>query len=415
MSAFELASRLYADLGVDAESAIARALSVPISIHCWQADDVGGFEVKEGTTDGGGILATGSYPGRARNADEVRADYEQVLALVPGTHRANLHASYAETRGKRVDRDALEPEHFQAWMDWAQAQGIALDFNPTYFAHPLAADGFTLSHPDPGVRAFWVRHGIASRRIAAAMAAAQGSDCVNNHWIPDGAKDSPVDRWSPRARLKEAYDEILRDPVPGCVDAVESKLFGLGSEDYVVGSFEFYSQYALSRKVLLCLDMGHFHPTENVADKISALLQFQDRLLVHASRGLRWDSDHVVLWDDTLRAMFHELVRGNALDRMVVALDFFDASINRIAAYVIGIRAVRKAILGALLEPVELLQTLEREGKLAQKLAWLEEAKTLPFGAVWDELCARAKVPVRGEWIAAVERYEDQVLRLRAS
>jgi len=411
---FERAREVYADLGVDADAAIRHALEIPISIHCWQADDVGGFEVHEGGTDSGGIMATGNYPGRARNGDEVRADFERVLALVPGAHRANLHAIYAETGGKSVGRDALEVEHFARWIDWAAAQGIGLDFNPTYFAHPLAASGFTLSSGDEATRQFWIRHGIASRRVAAGIAKAQGGECVNNHWIPDGAKDSPADRWSPRVRLVESLDAILKEPFEGCTDAMESKLFGLGSEDYVVGSFEFYSHYALTRKVPFCLDMGHFHPTETIADKLSSLLQFHERLLLHTSRPMRWDSDHVVLFNDDLRNVFLELARGQAMHRAIVALDFFDASINRIAAYVIGIRATRKAILYALLDPSPILTKLESEGKLAQKLALMEEAKTLPFGDVWDELCLRADVPVGRAWIPEIEKYERGVLAGRA-
>lgn len=410
MSLFDHARQAYADFGVDAEAAIRSALALPISIHCWQADDVRGFEAMDAVSDGGGILATGNYPGRARGADEVRQDYEKVLSLVPGAHRANLHASYAETSGEKVDRDGLEPAHFENWIAWAKQTGLGLDFNPTYFAHPMANDGFTLSHPDRGVRAFWIRHGRACRRIASAMAAAQGGECVNNHWTPDGAKDSPADRWSPRERLAESYDAVLDGEFEGCTDAVESKLFGIGSEDYVVGSFEFYSQYALSRDVLLCLDMGHFHPTESVADKLSALLQFQRRLLLHASRPMRWDSDHIVLFDDPLRAVFLELARGNALDRAIVALDYFDASVNRIAAYVLGIRATRKAILYAFLDPSSRIRSAEDEGHLARKLALMEEAKTLPFGAVWDELCDRAGVPAGMAWMDEVDSYERDVL-----
>jgi L-rhamnose isomerase len=409
MPAYDLARAQYADLGVDVESAIQKALEVPISIHCWQADDVAGFEVHE-SKDSGGIMATGNYPGRARNAEEVRQDYDQVLSLVPGVHRANLHASYAETGGKSVGRDELFVEHFANWIGWAKEIGIGLDFNPTYFGHPKAADGFTLSNANKDIREFWIRHGIASRRIASGIARELDTECVNNHWVPDGAKDSPADRWAPRARLKDSYDRIFEDRFEGCIDAVESKLFGLGSEDYVVGSFEFYTQYALENRLVFCLDMGHFHPTENVADKLSSLLLFQDRLLIHTSRGVRWDSDHVALFNDDLRAVFAELVRGNALDRMIVALDFFDASINRIGAYVIGIRSTRKAILNALLEPVAEYQRLEREGKLAQKLALMEEAKTMPFGAVWDELCARDGVPVGRAWISEMESYERDVL-----
>jgi L-rhamnose isomerase len=410
---YDEARDVYADLGVDVDGAIEEALMVPISIHCWQADDVSGFEVHDTATDSGGIMATGNYPGRARNVAELREDYEKVLALVPGLHRANLHAIYADTQGRKVERDELGPEHFQSWIDWANELGIGLDFNPTYFAHPKAASGFTLSSADKDIRDYWIRHGVASRRIAAALGDTLGGDCINNHWIPDGAKDSPADRWSARARLVDAYDEIFSKDIDGCTDSVESKLFGIGSEDYVVGSFEFYSHYALTRDLLFCLDMGHFHPTETIADKLSSLLQFHERLLVHASRPIRWDSDHVVVFNDDLRAVFQELVRGDALDRVAVALDFFDASINRIAAYVIGIRATRKAILWALLEPVQELQRLEGEGKLAQKLALMERLKTLPFGAVWDELCKRAATPSEATWISEVERYETQVLANR--
>jgi L-rhamnose isomerase len=316
-----------------------------------------------------------------------------------------------------VDRDALEPGHFARWLDWAKAAGIGIDFNPTYFAHPRADDGFTLSHPDAGIRDFWVAHGVASRRIAAHLAGELGQPCVNNHWVPDGAKDSPADRWGPRRRLAESFDRIFDEAHgidrDGCVDAVESKLFGIGSEDYVVGSMEFYTAYALTRKVVQCLDMGHYHPTEAVSDKISALLQFHDRLLIHTSRPVRWDSDHVVIFNDDVRNLFLELARGGALDRVFVALDFFAASINRLAAYVIGTRATRKAILAGLLDPAAALQGLEAEGKLAQKLALMEEQRTMPFGAVWDMLCLRAEAPPAAAWIPEVERYEAEVLSAR--
>ena len=407
----------YADLGVDVEKAIATALQVPISLHCWQSDDVAGLETRSGPTDGGGILATGNYPGRARNGDEIRQDVDKVLSLVPGTHRFNLHACYAETGKQVVDRDVLEPTHFARWMDWARRRKIALDFNPTYFAHPKAA-GFTLSHQDSAIREFWVRHGIASRRIAAAMGRAQGSPAVNNQWIPDGLKDSPADRWAPRARLINSYDRIfaadLGADAPWCIDAVEPKLFGLGSEDYVVGSFEFYLGYTQTRKKVLCLDMGHFHPTETITDKLASILQFQDRVLLHTSRAIRWDSDHVVIFNDDLRAAFTELARGNALDRAYIALDFFDASINRVAAYVIGARATRKAILQALLDPTARLRALEAQGKIGFKLALMERVKTLPFGEVWDELCRRADVPAEADWVRSVESYEERVLAKRS-
>ena len=415
--AYESARRAYAAMGVDAAAALDRAAAVPISIHCWQGDDVAGFERKPGASDGGGLLATGQYPGRARNADELRQDLEKVLTLVPGTLRINLHAIYAETDGRAVDRDALEPKHFARWMAWAKEKGLGLDFNPTYFAHPKSADGFTLSHRDPAVREFWIRHGIACRRIGEAMARELKSPCVVNHWAPDGAKDSPADRWSPRRRLMESFDAVFSEGLGIgrglCIDSVEGKLFGLGSEDYVVGSHEFYLGYALSRGILVCLDMGHFHPTETVHDKLSAILAFQSRVLLHVSRPIRWDSDHVVLFNDDVRAVFLELVRGDALDRAAVALDYFDASINRIAAYVIGARATRKAILYALLEPRETLRELEAAGRGAQKLALMEEAKTMPFGAVWDNLCLKAGRLAGGAWISEIEPYEKKVLAQR--
>lgn len=415
--AYGLAREAYAAYGVDTDSAIARAREVPVSLHCWQADDVAGFEVNEGALDGGGIMATGNYPGRARNGDELRQDLDQVTALVPGVLRANIHACYAETGGVAVDRDALEPAHFARWIDWAKEKGIGLDFNPTFFAHPKADSGFTLSHADEGIRRFWIQHGIASRRIAEAMGRACAAPCVNNVWIPDGAKDSPADRWRPRERLTRSLDAIFAADVGVdtglCIDSVESKLFGIGSEDYVVGSFEFYASYALSRGLVLCLDMGHFHPTETITDKVSALLGFHERLLLHVSRPVRWDSDHVVIFSDDVRAVFHELVRGGALDRVYVALDFFDASINRIAAYAIGARATRKAILYALLDPAARLARLEADGKGARKLALMEAMKTMPFGAVWDRLCLESNVPAGAAWIGEVEAYEKNVLAKR--
>lgn len=416
--AYALAQAAYAEMGVDTERAMRAAAAVPISLHCWQADDVAGLETKAGALDGGGILATGNFPGRARNGDEIRQDLDQVMRLLPGVQRVNLHAFYAETGGRRVDRDALEPAHFRRWLDWARAGRFGLDFNPTYFAHPKVLDGLTLSHPDAGVRAFWVRHGLCSRRIAESLGRALRSPCVNNHWIPDGMKDAPADRWSPRERLVDSYDRIF-DAKHGisrthCVDAVESKLFGLGSEDYVVGSMEFYTGYALRRGLVQCLDMGHYHPTEAIHDKLSALLQFQPRLLIHTSRPIRWDSDHVVIYNDEVRQVFLELVRGGALDRVYVALDFFDASINRIAAYVIGARATRLAMLAALLDPSARLRALEGEGRKAEKLAWMEAQKTMPLGAVWDMLCVREGVPPGAAWLSDVAAYQQRVLSARA-
>jgi L-rhamnose isomerase len=401
----------FREIGVDPDDAIDAALQVPISVPCWQADDVTGLERRK-SSSGGGILATGAHPGRARTGDEMREDLAKVLSLVPGIHRLNLHAMYAEPESP-VERDELEAAHFARWIHWAKETGIGLDFNPTYFAHPKADAGFTLSSPDDKVREFWIRHGISSRRIAGAFAKLLGGDCLNNHWIPDGAKDARVDRWGPRERLAQSLDQILETPIEGCVDSVESKLFGLGSEDYVVGSFEFYSGYAQRRGIRLCLDMGHFHPTETIADKLSALLPFHKGLVLHVSRPMRWDSDHVPVLNDDLQAVFRELVRGKALDRARVALDFFDASLNRIAAYVIGIRATRQAVLRALLEPVDALQRLERDGKQGRKLALLEEAKALPWGEVWRELCRRAGVPEDLVWVDEAERYERDVLRKR--
>lgn len=417
-SMYRLAKERYAELGINTDKAIKQALAVPVSMHCWQADDVGGFEVKEGALNGGGIMATGNHFGRARTPDEARTDYDKVLELVPGTLRLNIHACYAETAGKVVDRDALLPKHFANWMAWAKQRGVCLDFNPTFFAHPKANDGYTLSHRDPAIRAFWVRHAIASRKIAAAMARAQGAPCLVNHWIPDGSKDFPADRWSPRARLTESLDEAIANETSVnkklCVDFVESKLFGIGSEEYVVGSSEYYNSYALSRGIGLCLDMGHYHPTETIHDKVSSSLQFQSRLLIHVSRPMRWDSDHVVLFGDDIQNLFLEIGRGRAWDRVAIATDFFDASINRIAAYVIGLRATRKAILFALLDPSASLSRLERKDDNGGRLGLMEEMKTMPFGAVWDHLCQRQDMPIGAAWLDEVSRYEHDVLSRRS-
>ena len=415
-SAYKLAQAAYAEFGVDTEAAIKRARSIPISLHCWQADDVRGLETPLPGVDSGGIMATGGYPGRARNGDEMRADLDLALKLLPGKQRLNLHAFYAETGDAHVDRDALEPAHFSRWVDWAKSRRIGLDFNPTYFAHPKAASGFTLSHADKSIRQFWINHAKACRRIAQHFAKKLGTPCVHNHWIPDGAKDAPADRWSPRRRLVESYDAIFADKSVDrklCVDAVEGKLFGLGSEEYVVGSQEFYSSYAQARDLVLCLDLGHYHPTESVADKVSALMQFHDRILLHTSRPIRWDSDHVVILDDAVRNLFLEIARGNAWDRVFVALDFFDASINRIAAYVVGARATRQAILLGLLDPSKTLRQAETAGRGHERLALMEHAKALPWGAVWDELCARDGVPAGADWLADVARYETTVLAKR--
>ncbi|HYD83848.1 MAG TPA: L-rhamnose isomerase, partial [Opitutus sp.] len=382
-AAYKLARETYAEFGVDTETAIKRALSIPISLHCWQTDDVRGLETPKSGVDSGGIMATGGYAGRARNGDEMRADLDLVLKLLPGKQRLNLHASYAETGSAHIDRDELAPEHFSRWTDWAKSRRIGLDFNPTYFAHPNATSGFTLSHADASIRKFWIAHAKACRRIAQSFAKKLGTPCVHNHWIPDGAKDAPADRWAPRQRLVESFDAIFADKSIDrklCVDAVEGKLFGLGSEEYVVGSQEFYSAYAQARDLVLCLDLGHYHPTESVADKVSALMQFHERILLHTSRPIRWDSDHVVILDDPTRNLFLEIARGNVWDRVFVALDFFDASINRIAAYIVGTRATRQAILLGLLDPSKQLRAAESAGCGHERLALMEQAKALPWG-----------------------------------
>ena len=412
--AYEGARQCYAELGVDSDKAMERLGKIAISLHCWQGDDVGGFERSREGLGGGGIMATGAYPGKARTADELRADLEMALSLLPGKHRLNLHAMYAETKG-RVERNELEPEHFAAWIDWAKANGLGMDFNGTFFSHPKAESGFTLSSADEGARKFWVEHGIACRTIGAAMGQALGTPCVTNLWIPDGSKDIPVDRKGPRERLRRSLDEIFAKKIgrSRLLDSVESKLFGIGSESYVVGSHEFYLGYAIQNKMLLCLDTGHYHPTEVVSDKISSVLTFLDEILLHVSRGVRWDSDHVVILSDELRAIAEEIVRGDYLHRVHIGLDFFDASINRVAAWVIGTRCMIKALLIALLEPTRNLRQLEQAGDYTSRLAMLEEIKTLPFGAVWDYYCARAGVPAADAWLKEIKAYEDRVTRLR--
>ncbi len=358
---------------------------------------------------------TGSYPGRARTAEELRADFVTALRLIPGKHRFSLHASYAETGGDRVERNELEPQHFRGWIEWAKQHGLGLDFNPTFFAHPKAADGFTLAHRDPGIRDFWIEHGIACRQIGEAIGEALGTTCITNFWIPDGMKDTPADRRGPRERLVDALDAIFVEAIDPqeSRDAVEAKLFGLGSESYVVGSHEFYLGYAITRGTLLCLDAGHFHPTEMISDKISAVLCSLDELLLHLSRGVRWDSDHVVTWTDELQATMYEIVRGNYLERVHLGLDFFDASINRVAAWVIGARSTIKALLVALLEPIDTLREAEANGDYTTRLGLLEEAKTLPFGAVWEYYCEQSGVPAGSGWLAEIRQYERQVLANR--
>jgi len=414
-SAYSLAQETYAALGVDTEAVLKLLPAVPISLHCWQGDDVGGFEDPQAGLTGGGIQATGNYPGKARTLEQLRGDLDKALALIPGKHRVNLHASYADTGGKKVERNALTTAQFQSWIDWCGERGLGMDFNPTFFSHPLANDGFTLTHRDAGVRKFWIEHGIACRKIGADIGRQLGTPAVTNVWIPDGSKDIPVDRKGPRERLEASLDAIFKEPLDPRhnLDAVESKLFGIGSESYVAGSHEFYMGYAVKNQKLLCLDAGHFHPTESVADKISSMLQFVPEILFHVSRGVRWDSDHVVLLDDPTRAIMEELVRGDFLARTHIGLDFFDASINRIAAGVIGTRNAIKALLVAMLEPLEKLRAAEAEGDNTSRLALLEESKTLPFGAVWDEYCRRSDRPVGAAWLAEVKAYERDVLSHR--
>ena len=412
-AAFELATEQYQAQGVDVNAALQQLSKVAISVHCWQGDDVAGFEEGKGTL-GDGLAVTGNYPGRARTADELRSDLEVAYSLIPGKHRLNLHALYGEFDGP-VDRDEVGVEHFQGWMDWSRDRNVDLDFNPSYFSHPKASDGFTLAHADAGIRQFWIDHGIACRKIAAAMGAAQGNACLNNFWVPDGYKDTPASRKAPRERLASSLDAIFADDLPRnqTLDAVECKLFGIGSESYVVGSHEFYMGYAISRNKVLCLDAGHFHPTEVISDKISSALMYVPELLLHVSRGVRWDSDHVVTYSDELQAIMQEIVRGGYLDRVHIGLDFFDASINRVAAWAIGTRNALKALLAALLEPTEQLQQLERDGDLTARLALMEEQKTMPLGAVWNYYCESTGIPVGAEWLEKVRQYESSVTSKR--
>lgn len=415
-STYPVARQTYTDLGVDTEAALATLAKTPISLHCWQGDDVGGFETAGATLSGGGIQATGNYPGKARTINELRQDLDVAYSLIPGKHRLNLHACYTDfSGGKKVERDAITTAHFQSWIDWAKARGLGLDFNPTFFSHPLANDGWTLSHRDDKVRAFWIAHAIACRKIGADMGRQLGSTTVTNVWIPDGSKEVPIDRRGPRERLAESLDAIFKEAFdPGHhLDAVESKLFGIGSESYVVGSHEFYLGYAATRQKLYCLDAGHFHPTETIADKISSLLMFVPEILLHVSRGVRWDSDHVVQLDDPTRALMEALVRGDYLARTHIGLDYFDASIHRVAAWVIGTRAAQKALLLALLEPLDRLRRFEAEGDTTSRLALVEEAKSLPFGEVWNEFCRRQDVPPGIEWMDTVKAHEAKVTSRR--
>ena len=413
-STYELARERYAGLGVDTDAALARLEPVSISLHCWQGDDVGGFENPGGELSGG-IAATGNYLGKARNAAELRQDLDLVYHLLPGSHRLSLHAIYLESE-KRVERNRIEPAHFSGWVDWARANGHGLDFNPTCFSHPLSASGFTLSHRDPGIRRFWVEHCIACRKVGEYFGRQLGTPAVTNIWIPDGFKDTPADRLTPRRLLLESLDAILAEKIDPRynLDAVEPKLFGLGSESYVTGSLEFYLGYALSRRILLTLDSGHFHPTETIADKLSSLLLYLDQLLLHVSRGVRWDSDHVVTFTDDLQAIAGEIVRNDALERVHIGLDYFDASINRIAAWTIGARNTLRALLVALLEPCDRLRQLEAAGDFSSRLALQEELKAMPSNAVWDYYCLQKNVPVGMDFMRVIKEYEGRELARRS-
>lgn len=414
--AYELAKEQYDAVGVNTDDAMRAVAGVPVSLHCWQGDDVGGFETEDAELSGGGIQVTGNYPGKARSVQELRADIDQVLALVPGKHRLNLHASYLENGGRFVERDEIEPSHFQGWIDWAKQRGLGLDFNPTYFSHAKAADGFTLAHADEGIRRFWIDHGIASRRIAAEMGRQLGKTAVTNQWIPDGYKDVPVDRGAPRERLLDSLDKVFAERIDPKlqVDAIEPKLFGIGAESYTVGSFEFYLGYAASRQKVLTLDSGHFHPTESIADKISSVLLYCPGVLLHISRPVRWDSDHVVVLDNEVQSIAHEIARHRR-GNIYVGLDYFDATINRVAAWVIGMRNVIKALLIAFLENTHELRRVENDMDLTRRLGLLEEQKALPWSAVWDYYCLENDVPVGRAWLDAVRAYETKVLKTRAA
>ena len=412
MNRYEYAKELYANLGVNTEDALRQLSRVKISMHCWQGDDVGGFE-NSGSLSGG-IAATGNYPGKARNFEELTSDIDMAMKMIPGTHKVNLHAIYAVT-DHPVERDALQPEHFAAWVDFAKDRGLGLDFNPTLFSHPKAANSLTLSNPDESIRHFWVEHCKRCREITEYFGKELGQLSLDNIWIPDGYKDIPADRLGPRQRLKDSLDEIFSeklDPRYIC-DSVESKVFGIGLESYTVGSHEFYMNYAAKNGVLCLLDNGHYHPTEVVSDKIPSMLLFSDKLALHVTRPVRWDSDHVVIFDDELKEIAKEIVRCNALDRVLIGLDYFDASINRVAAWVVGMRNMQKALLYALLTPHAALMKLQDSGDYTSLLAMQEELKTYPFADVWDHFCEMNNVPVRQNWLSDIRRYETDVLSKR--
>ncbi|MFW6101158.1 MAG: L-rhamnose isomerase [Bacteroidota bacterium] len=413
--AYEIAKQQYKELGVDTDQALEKLRDLQVSMHCWQTDDVGGFETPESELEGGGIQVTGNYPGKARTLEEVRQDLDKAMSLLPGKQKINIHAIYGDFGGKLVDRDQIDVEHFQGWIDWAKDRGIGLDFNCTCFSHPKADGGFTISSKNEDIRKFWIQHIKKCRKIAAAMGEQTGIPSVHNIWVPDGSKDVPVDRYTHRKLLKESLDEIFSEEYPRehLKDSIESKLFGIGAEAMTVGSYDFYLPYAAQNNKLICLDNGHYHPTEEVGDKISAALLFVDELMLHVTRGVRWDSDHVVTLNEDVRQIAQETVRADALNRVNVGLDFFDGSINRIGAYVIGTRAAQQAFLFALLEPTDKLRQYEENENYFERLAMLELLKSKPFGAVWDYYCLMNDVPVSEDYIASIQQYEKNVLSKR--
>ena len=411
--AYEVAKKRYAEIGVDTDAVLKKLQNVKISMHCWQGDDVRGFWNADGELTGG-ILSTGNYPGAARTPEELRQDIEKAYSLIPGKHKLNLHAIYLDT-DEKVDLDEIEPRHFQKWVDWAKEHQVGLDFNPTFFSHPMMKDGFTLASSDPEVRAFWIEHGKRSRRVAEYFGKELGETCYTNFWVPDGFKDNPVDRLAPRKRLMESLDEIFSEEIDERYnkDAVESKLFGIGAEAYTVGSHEFYMGYGLTRGKMILLDAGHFHPTETISNKLSSLALFSKGVMLHVSRPVRWDSDHVVIMDDELQEIAKEIVRNDLLDKAVIGLDFFDATINRIAAWVVGMRNTQKALLKALLEPTEDLRAIELEQDLTKRLVVTEELKDFPYADVWNYFCEINDVPIGLAWYNEVKAYEEQVLSKR--
>jgi len=413
--AYQIAKEKYAEIGIDTDAVMAELQKVPVSMHCWQGDDVGGYENVGGSELTGGIQATGNYPGKARNIGELRGDIEKALSLIPGNHRLNLHACYLDNGGTFIDRDEIEPKHFQSWIDWGKGKLHGMDFNPTYFSHANANDGFTLSHPDQGIRDFWIEHGKRCRTIGAEMGKQFGTTTVTNFWMPDSYKDTPADRVAPRVRMADSLDKCFAEEIDPKLhlDAVESKLFGIGGESYTVGSHEFYMGYAVSRQKLLCLDAGHYHPTEMISEKISSVMMFCPELLLHVSRPVRWDSDHVVCFDDELQQIAKELIRSGQMEKVHIGLDFFDASINRVAAWVIGTRNMVKALMFAMLEPIDELRKAELNMNFTKRLVMFEELKTMPWAAVWDYYCIQQNVPVGLKWFDEIEQYEKDVLSKR--